>query len=337
MSASFSIKTSFDDDATSRDSVSLQPRNRLPGEIVQHEEVDGLSYAGFVYKLSDNVKAWRLRYFVLEDNRLIHFRTEKDIRPRRIIQLDQCELTSEEPWVMQNKFAISIHLKYLDRTYVLGHEDVDVVKEWMIKIQDSQNTKRKSDKNSSPTEEKSSSLQDITSEKIENLNEVSDDVSRTWSSLEVDSLGARIWSRESECNMNGSQEKIELSVVILQCAKILFFTSLLFCTISFLKAFLLSDSWIESYLNTAVFVILHRLLCSNSPRGLKKFNIHFFIFLVLLISYLVLPSTISWLIPVLLISFFSLFVILFFTKLNYFYLMIFVIALGFGFSSFSFV
>jgi hypothetical protein len=158
-----------------------------------------LAIGGNLFKLSEHIKIWRSRYFILDDNLLVHFLdVDQQSSPRRIIKLDECKLT--ELSIFKGKFAFSLAHPSFRNDYILASDDENYCKEWIQRINsvvcrgENENSREKSPKSVRSERSVSLSLNPPTASKDLHLGlmEIEDE---RWKLDHTDALGNQIWMK----------------------------------------------------------------------------------------------------------------------------------------------
>ena len=71
------------------DQQSQRDANNAYSAVCPTESPVSYAFSGLLYKLGDSLGIWNVRYFLLEESRLIHFLNINDTQPRRILKLKQ--------------------------------------------------------------------------------------------------------------------------------------------------------------------------------------------------------------------------------------------------------
>jgi hypothetical protein len=88
---------------------------------------------GFLTKQGEKNKGWRKRYFILQENELSYYKSEKDSTPAGTIILEPSTMISfidERQVEKQNCFAIVLG----KRTYYLNCDDDEQLNEWIYSL-----------------------------------------------------------------------------------------------------------------------------------------------------------------------------------------------------------
>eukprot|EP00455_Lapot_gusevi_P045797 TRINITY_DN5912_c0_g1_i1.p1 TRINITY_DN5912_c0_g1~~TRINITY_DN5912_c0_g1_i1.p1 ORF type:complete len:954 (-),score=260.10 TRINITY_DN5912_c0_g1_i1:40-2901(-) len=148
---------------------------------------------GSLYKESDHVKQWNLRYFVLEDNRLLMYTDAQSVndRPRAMIQLEGCELSD----ILSDgdKHIFRLCLPNAGRTFVLAASQLELAQQWRAALARTSRVEYSLEKiqqmEKAEFEERFTRLPPA----AKLIYQASQDSDRGWSLVDADQNGVRIW------------------------------------------------------------------------------------------------------------------------------------------------